>query len=463
MPIVDVVVECPVHRSFHVEQLAGIFDVPLEKKLREEFSVELPEEDEDWQIGVIVGPSGSGKSTIAREAFGDSLYTGADWPAKQAVVDGFGELPIKRITHALTAVGFSSPPSWIKPYGVLSNGERFRCDLARALLSERPIVVYDEFSSVVDRTVAKIGSAAVSKAIRKGKINRKFLAVSCHYDIVKWLEPDWVLDMASGRLARGQLRRPRIELEIAPVHRSAWVLFRRHHYLSGNLQRSAKCFCAFWDDQPVAFSAWIHRITKWRRPGDMREHRTVVLPDYQGLGIGNRLSAFCGSIWKGLGGRAFSTTGHPAMIAYRMRSPDWRTLRVGMANRPGTTGFYGASLRRANKLGRLQQATSAGRISGGFEYVGPALDQTDAKRFADARAVPFGSQRSFLAVEAIVQRWPGASSSLVARLGGMTMGMARTQLADLVEAGRITRAGAGGSGGRQYAYYAASTEALAEQ
>ena len=53
--------------------------------------------------------------------------------ADRAVVDGLGERPIKEITRLFTAVGFSSPPSWIKPYHVLSNGEQFRCDLARAL------------------------------------------------------------------------------------------------------------------------------------------------------------------------------------------------------------------------------------------------------------------------------------------------------------------------------------------
>ena len=74
-----------------------------------------------------------GKTTIARQAFGPALVERQDWPADRAVVDCFGELPTRQITSLLTSVGFGSPPSWIKPYGVLSGGERFRCDLARAL------------------------------------------------------------------------------------------------------------------------------------------------------------------------------------------------------------------------------------------------------------------------------------------------------------------------------------------
>ena len=106
---------------------------PLGEKATERFHAEVPDESENWQIGLIVGPSGSGKSTIAGRAFGDKLYTGGEWPDDLAVVDCFGELSVRKVVDLFTAVGFGSPPSWVKPYGVLSNGERFRCDLARAL------------------------------------------------------------------------------------------------------------------------------------------------------------------------------------------------------------------------------------------------------------------------------------------------------------------------------------------
>ena len=257
MPSVDVVIECPVYDSFRVQQVAGMFDVPLEEKVRESFHVELPGRHEAWQIGLIVGPSGSGKTTVARQYFGDEIYSGGSWPADRAVIDGFAELSTKEITSLLTAVGFSSPPSWVKPYHVLSRGEQFRCDLARALSSggrraeseeqgqpsqtDGPnlppsslptppsLVVYDEFTSVVDRNVARICSAAISKGIRNGHIPCRFVAVTCHRDVADWLEADWVLDMASGTLTRRRLRRPRIELEIFRCRLRAWDLFKRHH------------------------------------------------------------------------------------------------------------------------------------------------------------------------------------------------------------------------------------------
>lgn len=99
------------------------------------------------------------------------------------------------ITRTLTSVGLASVPSWLKPYAVLSNGEKMRCDLARAILSDKDLFVFDEFTSVVDRNVAKIGSFAMQKAIRK--TNKRFIAVTCHYDVEDWLLPDWVFDTNS--------------------------------------------------------------------------------------------------------------------------------------------------------------------------------------------------------------------------------------------------------------------------
>ena len=57
-------------------------------------------------------------------------------------------------------------------------------------LSDKEIICFDEFTSVVNREVAKIASYAISKCVKKQ--NKKFIAISCHYDIIDWLEPDWI-------------------------------------------------------------------------------------------------------------------------------------------------------------------------------------------------------------------------------------------------------------------------------
>lgn len=314
------------YASFRTAQVGGLFDVPLGEEVMATFEVERPPLEDDWKIGMIVGPSGSGKSTLAKELFGDSLYQGYDWDRYRAIVDQLGDHSIRVILEALVMVGFSSPPAWLKPYTVLSNGERFRCDLAKALVdSQGDIVAFDEYTSVVDRNVAKIGSAALAKAMKSGKIQKKFVAVTCHYDVIEWLEPDWVLDMATGTVARRLLRRPAINLEIVRATPALWPLFARHHYLNGGLNPSAACYCALWEKRPVAFCALLPLMGF---AGRKRVSRIVVLPDYQGVGIGSAFLGAIGQIVHGDGHRLNITTSHPAMIAHCKRSPKWKTINV---------------------------------------------------------------------------------------------------------------------------------------
>lgn len=190
----------PVIRTPRVMQMEGMFDVAPSKASAQTWQVnlELPAE---WNIGVIVGPSGSGKTTVARELFGKHLVKGFKWPADKSLLDGFpAGMSIKDIVQLLSSVGFSSPPAWVRPFHVLSNGEQFRVTMARALAEALHICVVDEFTSVVDRTVAKVGSAAIAKTVRRRK--QKFIAVACHYDIA-WSFPPIVWTSTVTTSARG--------------------------------------------------------------------------------------------------------------------------------------------------------------------------------------------------------------------------------------------------------------------
>lgn len=175
--------------TFRVSSVLNAFDLSIDK-VCEKFKGNINIEDKDWNVGLIVGSSGSGKSTIAKELFKDGYIFEQNYSESSVIDDMPKEKSVKEITKAFTSVGFASPPSWLKPYSVLSNGEKMRCDLAKSILEEKEIVVFDEFTSVVNREVAKTGSFAIQKAIRK--MNKKFVAVACHSDIIEWLEPDWI-------------------------------------------------------------------------------------------------------------------------------------------------------------------------------------------------------------------------------------------------------------------------------
>ena len=198
MPSINIVVETDISRSARARQLEAMFDVPAQQKCQLQWSGELPIESESWNIGLIVGPSGSGKSTILNNIFGESCQL--DWKGKSVIDDFASSYSMEQISLVCQAVGFNTIPAWLRPYSVLSNGEKFRVELARRLLETQNTIVIDEFTSVVDRQVAQIGAHAVQKYVRKN--NRQFVAASCHYDIVDWLQPDWVFEPATMTFSR---------------------------------------------------------------------------------------------------------------------------------------------------------------------------------------------------------------------------------------------------------------------
>ncbi|QXL48865.1 ABC transporter ATP-binding protein [Ligilactobacillus salivarius] len=178
-----------VDKTFRVSKIMADFDVdPKHSNEHFEGDFDLPEE---WNVGIIVGKSGTGKTTIAKDMFGEELISGLKYNHKSVIDDMPKDKNVEEISKAFYSVGFGSVPSWLKPYAVLSNGEKMRVDIARSIL-EKDFIVFDEFTSVVDREVAKVASMAVSKAIRKQ--NKKFIAVTCHYDVIDYLEPDWVFN-----------------------------------------------------------------------------------------------------------------------------------------------------------------------------------------------------------------------------------------------------------------------------
>jgi ABC-type ATPase with predicted acetyltransferase domain len=145
-------------------------------------------------IGVIVGSSGSGKSTMLKHFGSEEKLV---WEPNKSIVSHFDN-PDEAI-NKLGSVGLNSVPSWYKPYDVLSNGEKFRADLARRIKSNS---VIDEFTSVVDRNVAKAASVSMSRHVRKNNLENIVIS-TCHSDIVDWLEPDWVLNTDTGELLDG--------------------------------------------------------------------------------------------------------------------------------------------------------------------------------------------------------------------------------------------------------------------
>ena len=193
MPNFNILKESKPKKTFRVSSIMGKFDLQTEH-IKEHFigNIDMPNV---WQIGLIVGNSGTGKTTIAKELFKDAYVTNFKYKEETILDDMPKSASVEDITKTFNSVGFSSPPSWLKSYSVLSNGQKMRVDLANALLKKDKLIVFDEFTSVVDRNVAKIGSYAMQKAIRKS--DKQFIAVTCHHDVQDWILPDWIFNTDS--------------------------------------------------------------------------------------------------------------------------------------------------------------------------------------------------------------------------------------------------------------------------
>lgn len=152
------------------------------------------------QLGVIVGRSGTGKTSIGKQIWqGVDIYN-PTWQADKPIIDqiAVGD-SIDKAIACLSAVGLGTVPVWLRPFHVLSNSEQFRANLAKALADEPNRLIIDEFSSVVDRQIACIGASAFAKAWKRTK-GKQAILLTCHYDVLDWLEPDWVYNTDTGNL-----------------------------------------------------------------------------------------------------------------------------------------------------------------------------------------------------------------------------------------------------------------------
>jgi len=364
MPHFDIIKEHDPRKSFRVASVMGTYDLQTQHVTEHfEGDITLPEK---WNIGLIVGHSGTGKTTIARELFADYIVDQMQYTHESILDDMPKDASVTEICKALNSVGFSAPPSWLKPYSVLSNGEKMRCDIARAMLENRDMFVFDEFTSVVDRDVAKIGSFALQKAVRRAK--KKFVAVTCHFDVQEWLMPDWIFNTDTMQfqimdLETQKKNRPVIQIDIFETKEKQhyWRIFRKYHYLNYSFNEAAHVYIATVNGSlaaMVAVLAFPHPKTKniWR------EHRIVVLPDYQGIGISRHLTDFIAQRYKDAGNRYICTTSHTVLIMSRKNNPNWITTRIGRA-----AGVSKSKVRQVN-------VTSHARITASFEYIGSSVE-----------------------------------------------------------------------------------------
>jgi len=358
----DIIKQHSPKETFRVKSVMGTYDLQS-NNVKEHFKGSINTSG-DWQIGLVVGKSGTGKTTIVKQLFENAIVDSYEYKEDSVLDDMPKHVSVQDICKAFNSVGFSSPPSWLKPYSVLSNGEKMRCDLARSILSDVDMFVFDEFTSVVDRNVAKIGSFAMQKAIRKTK--KKFIAATCHHDVEDWLLPDWVFntDTMTFHSYVGQKKnRPEIKFEIFETKEKAkyWNIFSKYHYLSHSHNNAARVFILTINNELAGFCSALP-FPHPKLKNHWKAHRTVLFPDYQGIGAGHKLSNNVAEIMKKNGKGFISTSSSPSFIFSRAKDPKWIVTRKGRTS----IGSSGGKIHNKNVKG----STSSSRVTVSFKYVG---------------------------------------------------------------------------------------------
>lgn len=316
-------------------------------------------------IVLIVGTSGSGKSTILRSL---GLNQAITLSPCSTVIENFSSA--ERGEELLLASGLRSIPAWFRTPNTLSNGEYHRFEMAMSI--DQGIQCIDEFTSVVDRDTAKALAYSVRRYYDR---NPSVLYIaSCHRDIIDWLDPDYIYDtdvqeLTQRRSLHLRLGRPTITLHIRGTTPDDWRRFSKYHYLDTRMSRSVHCYVGLIGDKPVAFHAAIHSTNRdihsyWRG------HRTVVLPEFQGLGIGTAFSDAIAEMYVSRGLRYFSKTAHPSFGEHREKSPLWRPTSTNRKSRLGSYLLKDGTARKMPGYGGTTTVRDAGRVCYSHEYIG---------------------------------------------------------------------------------------------
>ena len=361
----------PPATSFRCTKAANSVDLDLAKKLRHDLKISADLET-PYSVGLIVGASGSGKTTLARQIWGDDF----EKPLLNLARPVIDQLPenwsYDDCAKALSGVGLTQVVCWVRPAGTLSNGQRARAEIALQMAREphedgspgAPVVV-DEWTSVVDRTVARVMSHTVQKWARKS--NRSIVLLSCHYDVVDWLAPDWIIDCNKATYSdRRRLRcssQEELRFDVRRCNRSAWKFFSRYHYLSERVPGGHnEFFGLFHGDDQIGFQAFSNYVP--HRPGTkkiMHSNRVVIHPDYCGFGLGLRLTEACAPLMVQQGYRVMAKLSALPMVKPRLKNPRWRLRDVKRAHKL----TLGGNMSRRGGF-RLDVKTYS------FEYVGGA-------------------------------------------------------------------------------------------
>ena len=355
----------PVSKSFRAIKAANSLDIDAEKKSTHHFQVKADIQT-PFSIGLIVGASGSGKTTLAKHIWGNDCFNEILNP-QLPIIEQFPEsMTYDQCAEMLCGVGLTSVPCWIRPAYTLSNGQKARAECALQMARDDGIIVIDEWTSVVDRTVAKVMSHCIQKHARK--TGKRIVLLSCHYDVVEWLNPDWVIDANKQTytdrrsLWRDFQRTERLEFNVYETDRHTWRYFSRYHYLSERLAGGKQLFYGLWDGaNQIGFLAFTNYVPH-RAGTKMQLHfnRLVIHPDYCGFGLGIHFLNKCAQLVQDKNYEVMGKFSSIPVYNALRRDPKWRLNDVSRKHKV----IVGGSMQRGNAGFTRNRAINNGNNAG---------------------------------------------------------------------------------------------------
>lgn len=318
--------------NFKNEKIKSIFDINKDEVIYSK-NHSLYYDEMKWNIGVIYGNSGSGKTLLGNEISKKEnikIIEKNNW-TDESIINNFNG-DVNEVIKFLSKVGLNTQLSYLKPYKVLSNGEKMRCDLAKSIF-ENDFVIIDEYSSVVDRNITKIISQCIRKVILEK--NKKVIFISCHNDFLNDLMPDWVYNIDTQEFLKDlPFCKTMFKFYITRGHKQDWQLFKDYHYLSASLACNSKDFFILKDGNNNKIGFCNFFIMPHNKVKMCRVNRLVILPDYQGIGLGNTfLNECCKEVYKTYK-NIYISTSILTFARSLKKNKNFKQIKTSISNKP---------------------------------------------------------------------------------------------------------------------------------
>tara|TARA_R110002020_G_C16250215_1_gene769749 strand:- start:321 stop:1442 length:1122 start_codon:yes stop_codon:yes gene_type:complete len=328
---VEVILKSDVNKKFRCQVAANSLDIDVEKKSIHHLKIDNINLPEKWNVGLVYGNSGSGKTTMIKHLFGENIFDVKLDETKPIINQLPKELSYEECAKLLNGIGLNSVPCWIRPINTLSNGQKARAEAVYLMTKSKDVVFIDEWTSVVDRTVAKAMSICLYKYAKRN--NKKIILCSCHIDILEWLKPDWLIDCNKQEFILPKTEdfffneREKIKFEIKQIDNKSWKYFSKYHYLNENLPGGKLyLYGLFLNNLQIGFQCFANYVP--HRKGTKiiyHSNRVVIHPDYNGLGLGMKMVDVCSKLLLNkLDCRIMAKFSSIPMYKSRMKNKNWK-------------------------------------------------------------------------------------------------------------------------------------------